>query len=160
MKKLILSIVVAVVFTGCTKENAQLNVTPQNNSMDGKVADLIKRADNGLYDQCYNSQNQKAPIVTVKSTPGAYVILGGDVAGGSCYPTNGVCFTIISVAKSLQNVTGLVQFSFIHNDFTETYGNDESAHLILNSSPFPTIKEITAINGHFDDKGVLTFFYK
>ena len=160
MKKLILSIAVAAIFTGCKKENAQLNVTPQNTSFDGKVADLIQRADKDLYDQCYNSQNQKGPIVTVKSIPGAYVILGGDIAAGKCYPTNGVCITIISVAKSLQNVTGLAQFSIINSDFNETYGDDVTAELVLNSSPFPTVKQITAINGHFDDKGVLEFFYK
>jgi hypothetical protein len=158
MKKLILCMIVAVAFTGCKKENNAINpATPQNTSMNDQVRDLIKKADPGLYDRCYN---EKGPIVTVKSIPGAYVILGGDVASGTCFPTNGVCFTIISISKSIQNTNGLLQFSVVNTSFNETYGDDVTADIILNSSPLPTVKQITEISTRYDNNGVATFFYK
>jgi hypothetical protein len=160
MKKLFLMLLVIITVEGCKKETLSPTCTPQNKTMEEQVADLIQRTDKDLYDRCYNSLYQKQPIVTVKSIPGAFVILNGDVASGTCFPTNGVCMTIISVAKFQQTTPTGTEVSVITNNTSETYPENFTTRLILNSSPQPTLKVIKSFNAHFGNNGVVTFSYK
>lgn len=162
MKKLILSACVAIALVGCEKKEAGLTPTsPQNISIKEQVASVIQKADADLYRKIYLSgQNEKAPKPSVKYCPGVFVILDHDVASGTCFPNQNVCFIIIGPAKSGTGGVQPPETTPITSDLNEVYGNDALAELIINSSPVPQVKQVSALNVSFDNNGVATFNYK
>jgi hypothetical protein len=159
MKKLFLSACVAMALVSCKKEDTPLvQPTSSSVSMKEQVAALIQKTDVDLYNAIYINKDSKKPIVTY--IPGTYVILQGDVASGTCFQTNSVCFITISDPRSPQIDAGSPAIAAITSNVYEVYPEGYPSKLILNTSPFPVAKTIKSLSATFEQNGNVAVSYK
>ena len=145
MKKNVLMLALLVMgLVSCKKES----VLPSNtsDSMETQLAELIQKADPETYDAIYtNHTNHKGPKPSIKFIPGVFVILQGDVASGTCFPHQCVCFTIITWPAFIQGTSPVP--TQIPVPYSQTFLQYGEAELIMNVSPNPiTVPNLRSIN--------------
>lgn len=159
MKKTIFIALFAIAIVSCKKEIPLSPTKTTGNSYDTQVADLVKKADGGLYNQLYNpAPNQKFPIITIKSLPGIFYIPTSGIDNATCWPAYNVCMIIVSAAKSVEGTTP-PEISVVQESINETYSEDVTTRLIINKFPFET-KEIKSFSAQKDERGVFHVNYK
>lgn len=145
MKKNVLFLALLLVgMASCKKETVR--PTTASDSFETQLADLIQKGDPQAYDAIYtNNSNQKAPKPSIKSLPGVFVILDGDVASGTCFPHQCVCFTIITWPAFIQGTSPVA--TEIPVPYSQTFQQVGEAELIMNVSPNPiTVPNLGSIS--------------
>lgn len=134
MKNLILlSGFALLLLSSCGKNETGMGTPASVTSRQDEIRNIIQKANPSLYELMYNS---KAPEVTVKVTPGSFVITSGGPDDGQCLSTNSICAIEII---SPRYYTGTdTTFSEITEDYYATYDPSRvDATLIYNASPNP-----------------------
>lgn len=160
MKKIILFAYIATVMTSCCKEDEVKPVSPVNSaSYEEQVADLIQKTDENLYNKVYNSNGNDERVittsVTVRFIPGTFVVLDGDVASGTCFPTNSICMVLVSAS-----VNADVQVGPVGTGVHFTYSRTQEAKIIVNSSPSPILSSVSEVSTSAGANGSVNIFYR
>lgn len=154
MKKIFFLAMLVITFASCKKEQINpANVTSQPMDLSAQTAALLKKADKNLYNQVYTQvAGQKRPYVSVKAIPGIFYIPGTGIDDATCWPSFNVCMVVVSAAKYIDedDVTPDEEYT-ITGDYSETFGNDVVASLVINSDPAQKYT-ITSISAQLDGK--------
>lgn len=154
MKKLVLPIAfLAILIAGCKKENVQPVSSPAL-SMEQQVADLIAKGDPELYNKIYNRDpNSRAPEPEVKITTGSFIILQGDVASGTCWPSTSVCHITVTWPAL---VTDSTEETYITSNYYAEFAERGEGEIIMNASEPYTIHDLRSVDIRFIENGKST----
>lgn len=157
MKKNVFMLALLVMgLVSCKKESVLPSST--TGSMETQLAELIQKGDPETYNAAYTNQtNYRAPKPTIKFIPGVFVILQGDVASGTCFPHQCVCFTIITWPAFIGDTSPVPTELVL--PYSQSFPRLGEAELILNTSPTPTT--IPNLNSVYvrNENGVPTISY-
>lgn len=154
MKKNVLMLSLLVMgLVSCKKESVLPSSIPE--SMETQLAELIQKGNSETYDAIYT--NHKGPKPSIKFIPGVFVILDGDVASGTCFPHQCVCFTIITWPAFIGETSPVPTELIL--PYSQTYPRLGEAELILNASPAPiSIPNLSSVYVR-NENGIPTISY-